>query len=83
MVDIAANPWLRGHLTDLMQSMADAIEPRAFLEEGPRKIGEIIRGDSSIVGILHPEQKEILDRVTGVMSLLEGHADVVMDGVAR
>ncbi len=28
-----------------------------------------------------PAQKEILDRVTGVMSLLEGHADVVMDGV--
>ena len=28
-----------------------------------------------------PEQREILDRVTGVMSLLEGHADVVMDGV--
>ena len=28
-----------------------------------------------------PEQKEIVDRVTGVMSLLEGHADVVMDGV--
>ena len=28
-----------------------------------------------------PEQKEILDRLTGVMSLLEGHADVVMDGV--
>src|SRR4029079_11109519 len=28
-----------------------------------------------------PEQKEILDRVTGVMSLLEGHADFVMDGV--
>ena len=28
-----------------------------------------------------PEQKQILDRVTGMMSLLEGHADVVMDGV--
>ena len=28
-----------------------------------------------------PEQKEIVDRLTGVMSLLEGHADVVMDGV--
>ena len=81
-VQFTANPWLRGHLTDLMQSMADAIEPRAFLEEGPRKIGEIIRGDTSIVEILSsPEQREVLDRVTGVMSLLEGHADVVMDGV--
>ncbi len=28
-----------------------------------------------------PEQKELIDRMTGVMSLLEGHADVVMDGV--
>ena len=28
-----------------------------------------------------PEQKAVIDRVTGVMSLLEGHADVVMDGM--
>ena len=28
-----------------------------------------------------PAQREILDRLTGVMSLLEGHADFVMDGV--
>ena len=36
----------------------------------------------SLVDLLGtPEQKEIVDRVTGVMSLLEGHADVVMDGV--
>jgi len=28
-----------------------------------------------------PAQREVIDRVTGVMSLLEGHADVVMDGV--
>lgn len=28
-----------------------------------------------------PRQREILARLTAVMSLLEGHADVVMDGV--
>ena len=38
--------------------------------------------DGSLLDLVStPEQKEILDRVTGVMSLLEGHADVVMDGV--
>ena len=28
-----------------------------------------------------PAQREILDRITALMSLLEGHADFVMDGV--
>lgn len=28
-----------------------------------------------------PEQKQVFDRLTAVMSLLEGHADVVMDEV--
>ncbi|MFW6597694.1 zinc-dependent metalloprotease [Propionibacteriaceae bacterium Y2011] len=28
-----------------------------------------------------PEQRQLVDRITGVMSLLEGHADVIMDEV--
>jgi coenzyme F420 biosynthesis associated uncharacterized protein len=39
------------------------------------------RGQNLFELLGSPEQKAILDRVTGVMSLLEGHADVVMDGV--
>jgi len=36
----------------------------------------------SIVELIQtPEQKTILDRLTGLMSLLEGHADVIMDRV--
>ena len=36
----------------------------------------------SIIDLVQtPAQKEIVDRITAVMSLLEGHADVVMDGV--
>ncbi|WP_278257507.1 tRNA lysidine(34) synthetase TilS [Nocardioides convexus] len=40
------------------------------------------RNGGSIVDMFSsPEQREVLDRVTGMMSLLEGHADVVMDDV--
>jgi coenzyme F420 biosynthesis associated uncharacterized protein len=69
-VQFTAVPWMRDHLFSEMHAIADTIEPGKMLGEG-----------SLLDVISSPEQKEILDRVTGVMSLLEGHADVVMDGV--
>ncbi|MCK1798313.1 zinc-dependent metalloprotease [Streptomyces sp. XM4193] len=41
--------------------------------------GESGRGIAELLQT--PAQREILDRLTAVMSLLEGHADYVMDGV--
>jgi coenzyme F420 biosynthesis associated uncharacterized protein len=81
-VQFTANPWLGDHLMAQMNALADTLEPKAILE-GLRRGAEAIRGgDGSVLDLVSsPEQKEILDRVTGVMSLLEGHADVVMDGV--
>ena len=81
-VQFTANPWLGEHLLAQMNAVAATIEP-SVLVDGLRRGAEAIRsGDGSIVDLVStPEQKEILDRVTGVMSLLEGHADVVMDGV--
>ena len=38
-------------------------------------------GGSLIEVVQTPAQREILDRITALMSLLEGHADYVMDGV--
>ena len=81
-VQFTANPWLGEHLMTQMNAVADTIEPTAILEGARRGVAAIRSGDASILDLVSsPEQKEILDRVTGVMSLLEGHADVVMDGV--
>ena len=81
-VQFTANPWLGEHLLDQMNAVAGTIEPSALID-GLRRGAEAIRsGNGSVLDLVStPEQKEILDRVTGVMSLLEGHADVVMDGV--
>jgi coenzyme F420 biosynthesis associated uncharacterized protein len=81
-VQFTANPWLGEHLLGEMNKVADSIEPSAVMDGLRRAAGAIRGGTGSVLDLVStPEQKEILDRVTGVMSLLEGHADVVMDGV--
>ena len=55
-----------------------------LLTEGLSRLGDLISGKSegSLIALVStPEQKVVIDRITAVMSLLEGHADVVMDGV--
>ena len=85
-VQFTATPWLADHLLGEMREIADTLEPSGLLDEGLTRIAGAIKGvregGGSLLDVLGtPEQKEIVDRVTGVMSLLEGHADVVMDGV--
>ena len=84
-VQFTANPWLRDHLFAQIAALADSMDVTSLLDDGLQRVLDAIRGKGqtgSLVDLVStPEQKEILDRVTGVMSLLEGHADVVMDGV--
>ena len=81
-VQFTANPWMRDHLREQMSVLVDTIEPRALLDNLRHAAGSIRGEGTSMLDVLStPEQKAILDRITGVMSLLEGHADVVMDGV--
>ncbi|MFL6154806.1 MAG: zinc-dependent metalloprotease [Marmoricola sp.] len=85
-VQFTAVPWMRDHLHDLMGQIVNAVEtdPAALLSEGASRIGAILSGktDGSLMDLFStPAQKLVIDQVTGVMSLLEGHADVVMDGV--
>ncbi|MEV7340391.1 zinc-dependent metalloprotease [Streptomyces sp. NPDC093544] len=88
-----AVPWLRAHLEGEIQSFLGEteVDPMTVLERireaaqslaGGRPEGEEDDGGRSLVEIVQtPAQREILGRLTAVMSLLEGHADFVMDGV--
>ena len=83
-VQFTAVPWMRDHLFGEMQALAGSLEPNHLLDDGFKRIVEALKGGggpSLIEALGTPEQRAIIDRVTGVMSLLEGHADVVMDGV--
>lgn len=85
-VQFTAVPWMREHLHSEMRALTDSVEPSKLLDDGVRRISEALRhrgaGGGSLLEMMGtPEQKAIVERVTGMMSLLEGHADVVMDGV--
>jgi coenzyme F420 biosynthesis associated uncharacterized protein len=85
-VQFTAVPWMRDHLQELMAEIVGTVEtdPGRLLSEGMSKIGELVSGktEGSLIDLVStPEQKQVIDKITGVMSLLEGHADVVMDGV--
>ncbi len=83
-VQFTAVPWMREHLFDQFTQLAETVEPEKFLGEGLQRVAEAMKKgrSGSVLDLLgSPEQKAILDRLTGVMSLLEGHADVVMDDV--
>lgn len=84
-VQFTAVPWMRDHLFSEVRAIADTVDSSSALEDGLQRITEALRSGvrgGSLMDILgSPEQRAIVDRVTGVMSLLEGHADVVMDGV--
>lgn len=85
-VQFTAVPWMRDHLQSLMAEIVGTLEtdPAKLLSEGMSRIGELVSGktEGSLIDLVSsPEQKVVIDKITGVMSLLEGHADVVMDGV--
>ncbi len=83
-----AVPWLRDHFTDEITALLDAtdLDPTAMIARLRAAAGSIRgRGEggglSLIEAVQTPEQRVILDRLTAVMSLLEGHAEHVMDAV--
>ena len=87
-VQFTAVPWLRQHVIDSARRLSIDIAP------DPEQLGAMIRqlahnlpdalrsGGNGLTDLFAtPAQRAQIARVTAIMSLLEGHADVVMDDV--
>lgn len=82
-------PWLRPYFLSLVNELLDTVEP------DPKRLIEAVRDsrkdgdgpslkDGGISALLaSPEQRVTMDKVTGLMSLLEGHGDITMDRAAQ
>ncbi|HET9518533.1 MAG TPA: zinc-dependent metalloprotease [Actinoplanes sp.] len=84
-----AVPWMRGYFLGEVQAFVDASQSTEHVLERLRRnvasIADVIKDPesrSSIIDLVQtPAQKAVLDRLTALMTLLEGHAEFVMDGV--
>jgi coenzyme F420 biosynthesis associated uncharacterized protein len=84
-------PWMRQHFLSLVEESLGSIDadPKRVLEALRRAAEQVRAGrnpldDGGLVSLLaSPEQHAVLQRLQGMMSLLEGHGDVTMDRAGR
>ncbi len=84
-----AVPWLRGHFLGEVSAFVDASQAGDQvldrLRRGVASLADAVRNPQSRTSVLDlvqtPGQKAVLDRLTAMMTVLEGHAEFVMDGV--
>jgi coenzyme F420 biosynthesis associated uncharacterized protein len=84
-------PWLREHFIGLVHDTLGAVDPDPKrLLDGVNRMADAVRAgqnplaDGGLVNLVAgPEQRAILDQVSGMMSLLEGHGDVTMDRAGK
>jgi len=78
-------PYVQRQMTEFL--LASEIDPASMLNRiraAADAVSGAVRGgdgESLIEAMQTPRQREILDRLTSVMTLVEGHGDYVMDAV--
>ncbi|MET0190012.1 MAG: zinc-dependent metalloprotease [Pseudonocardia sediminis] len=85
-LQFTAVPWLRDYFSDQVGQLLSIREPDAAklarLPEAIRSMRGTGGDPLALVELLQgPEQKAVLDRLLALTTLLEGHADHVMDAV--
>jgi coenzyme F420 biosynthesis associated uncharacterized protein len=79
-------PWLRRYFSDQVTTLLSTMDDdRAPLPEVIRDFRHKLRAGDGPIGLIEliqsPQQKAVLDRLIALSTLLEGHADHVMDAV--
>ncbi|WP_439662769.1 zinc-dependent metalloprotease [Lentzea sp. HUAS TT2] len=79
-------PWLRRYFSDQVTALLSSMdEERAPLPDLIRDFRNKLRAGDGPMGLIEliqsPQQKAVLDRLIALSTLLEGHADHVMDAV--
>lgn len=92
-VQFTAVPWLQDHLAGLLTELVDGaaskidraslqgLVKRVFSTDPRRAIRSLLQGDLARL-LAGPEEARILDRLQSAMSVIEGHAEHVMDAAA-
>ncbi|NNG37991.1 zinc-dependent metalloprotease [Flexivirga sp. ID2601S] len=87
-VQFTAVPWLREHLIGRVRTLiTDLVPDPEALQQRLQSVAKALPGALRDGGggltdlVVNPAQRAELADITAIMSLLEGHADVVMDDV--
>jgi coenzyme F420 biosynthesis associated uncharacterized protein len=88
-VQFTSVPWLRGYVQGMMTEflLASDLDAGAIIERlrsAATAVAGAVRGsdgESLVEAMQTPAQRALLDKLTAVMTLVEGHGDYVMDAV--
>jgi len=88
-VQFTGVPWLRDHLAGLVGELLDGLEVNVSTSsllrlpsvDDLRSLVDTVRHGDLMQTVLGPERQQIVDRIQATMSLIEGHAEHVMDAV--
>jgi len=88
-VQFTSVPWLRGYVQGMMTEflLASDLDAGAILDRmraAATAVADAVRGgegESLVEAMQTPAQRALLDKLTAVMTLVEGHGDYVMDAV--
>ncbi|MEO6703092.1 MAG: zinc-dependent metalloprotease [Jatrophihabitantaceae bacterium] len=89
-VQFTAVDWMRQHMLDEVAALTGAVDVdpdamRERLKNAVAELAKLARGDGDSAGLIaalsSPEARLVMDRLTGFMSLVEGHAEYVMNAV--